>query len=167
MTKKEAIQAMLDGKKVRHEDFNEDQYFMFSKDFCNLIDEQGEKYILKDMEQDNWFIYQEPPKFKVGDRITRYDTTVTYLITDIIKDYYKTLVGAIPIEQTHLYYKVKTESWAKFRCCNSSRDKKFKTYWIESQALYKTLEEFTKGWKGYSHHHEVEGSRVDLPVVED
>ena len=61
MNKKQAIQAMLDGKKVKHSEFDTNQYFQFNN-FSDLIDEEGEEYSLTEMLQGDYQLYQEPPK---------------------------------------------------------------------------------------------------------
>ena len=58
----------------------------------------------------------------------------------------------------------KSESWAKYRVYNKDED-----HWVEPSQLRKSLACFkdTYYMGNYSHHHEIEGSRIDLPVVED
>lgn len=54
------------------------------------------------------------------------------------------------------------ESWAEFRVWNCNNNN-----WYKSSGLYRTLIEFKETYyqTRYSHHHEIEGSRVLLPKV--
>jgi len=55
----------------------------------------------------------------------------------------------------------KTESWAKFRGTNLNGE------WVEVTRMFKTLQDFKLSYNRFYNHHEIEGSRIDLPVVED
>lgn len=52
------------------------------------------------------------------------------------------------------------ESWAEFLVYKSDTDRWLKT-------MHRSLDECKKYWesKNYSHHHEIEGTRIELPKV--
>ena len=58
MTTKEAIQAMLDGKKVRTIDWNKECYILFNGEM--FIDEEGEPFSEFTSYSPVWEIYEEP-----------------------------------------------------------------------------------------------------------
>ena len=58
MTTKEAIQAMLDGKKVRTIDWNKECYILFNGEM--FIDEEGEPFLEFTSYSSIWEIYEEP-----------------------------------------------------------------------------------------------------------
>lgn len=58
MTTKEAIQAMLDGKKVRKIDWNKECYVLFNGEM--FVDEEGEHFSEFTFYETTWEIYEEP-----------------------------------------------------------------------------------------------------------
>lgn len=58
MNTKEAIQAMLDGKKVREIDWNKECYILFNGDM--FVDEEGEHFSEFTSYSSIWEIYEEP-----------------------------------------------------------------------------------------------------------
>lgn len=58
MNTKEAIQAMLDGKKVRAIDWNKECYILFNGDM--FVDEEGEHFSEFTSYSSIWEIYEEP-----------------------------------------------------------------------------------------------------------
>lgn len=58
MTTKEAIQAMLDGKKVRTIDWNKECYVLFNGKM--FVDVEGEHFLEFTSYSSDWEIYEEP-----------------------------------------------------------------------------------------------------------
>ena len=58
MTTKEAVQAMLDGKKVRTIDWNKECYVLFNGEM--FIDEEGKHFSEFTFYGPTWEIYEEP-----------------------------------------------------------------------------------------------------------
>ena len=51
-----------------------------------------------------------------------------------------------------------TESWAQFRAWSGK-------HWVASELLFKTLEDCIELYDSYQHHHEIPGTRIELPKV--
>ena len=66
MNKREAIQAMLNGEKVRHASWGKREY-IFADERVDIINENMGWFNLNNELYNGWEIYKPEPKFKVGE----------------------------------------------------------------------------------------------------
>ena len=93
MTTKEAIQAMLDGKKVVPSGWSDGLYIMFNG--THFIREDGNQFLFGSLEYD-WEIYEEPKpkqvivieKWLLREINGRYETKETSDVDDYIDGYW-------------------------------------------------------------------------------
>jgi len=61
LTAKEMFAALLDGKKIKSEDWSDNEY-CFIDDHGDLVDECGDQFSIYDLDCNNMVIYEEPKK---------------------------------------------------------------------------------------------------------
>ena len=98
MNTKEAIQAMLEGKKVRAIDWNKECYILFNGDM--FVDEEGEHFSEFTSYSSIWEIYEEPKPVQTV-------TIEKWLLTD------GTLIDAV--ETSDIVQYLRNSKWKKVK----------------------------------------------------
>ena len=82
MNKREAIQAMLNGEKVRHASWGKGEY-IFADERGDIINEDMGWFNLNNELFNCWEIYKLEPKFKVGEFVTVISSGNYYRIRNV------------------------------------------------------------------------------------